>query len=49
VLAMNTLTNPTGPILHDWSSIWMTPAIGASVVLIIFVVCFRDVANPKKD
>lgn len=46
VLAMNTLATPAGSILHDWKSIWMTPAIGASVVLVIFLIFFRD---PPKD
>lgn len=46
VLGMHTLPNATGPILHDWKSIWMTPALGACAVLVIFLIFFRD--PPKK-
>jgi len=42
VLALHTLTNATGPIQHDWRAIWMTPALGACAVLIIFLIFFRD-------
>lgn len=42
VLAMHTLTGATGPIQHDWQAIWITPAIGATVVLVIFVLFFRE-------
>jgi nucleoside transporter len=30
---------------HDWTSIWMVPAIGAFIVLILFAVFFRDNAR----
>lgn len=46
VLAMYTLTNVPGPILHDWKSIWLTPAFGATAVLAIFLFFFRD--PPRK-
>jgi nucleoside transporter len=42
VLAMHALTNVTGLIQHNWREIWMTPALGASAVLIIFLLFFRD-------
>src|SRR5204863_3834516 len=42
VLAMHTLTVPKGPILHDWQAIWLTPACGATAVLIIFALLFRE-------
>jgi nucleoside transporter len=45
VLAVNTLSKVQGPIQHDWFQIWMTPALGAVVVLVIFVIFFRE---PKK-
>ncbi len=46
VLSMNTLTGTAGPILHNWNNIWMTPAVGSSLVLGIFLIFFRD--RPKK-
>jgi hypothetical protein len=30
---------------HDWQTIWMIPAIGAAVVLGVFMLFFRE---PKK-
>jgi hypothetical protein len=39
---MHTLANAAGPIQHHWREIWMTPALGASAVLVIFLVFFRD-------
>jgi len=47
VLALHTLANATGPIQHDWRAIWMTPALGACAVLIIFLIFFRD--PPRKS
>ena len=35
------MTGPGGVVTHDWRSIWMVPAIGAAVVLVIFAVLFR--------
>jgi nucleoside transporter len=48
VLAMHTLAVPRGTILHDWQNIWVTPAIGASVVLVIFVIFFREPAATRR-
>jgi nucleoside transporter len=45
VLAMNTLSEPLGTIAHNWQAIWMTPAIGAAVVLGIFLLFFREPAR----
>lgn len=47
VLALHTLPNAPGPIQHNWREIWMTPALGASVVLILFLIFFRD--PPRKS
>jgi nucleoside transporter len=47
VLAVHTLAIPMGPIKHDWSRIWMTPALGAAAVLAIFLIFFRE--PPKKS
>jgi nucleoside transporter len=41
-LAAHTLASPQGSMLHDWRGIWMTPAIGAAVVLVVFVIFFRE-------
>src|SRR6266516_1080594 len=46
VLAMHILPGAATSIQHDWKSIWMTPAWGAVVVLILFLIFFRD---PKKS
>ncbi len=35
------ITDATGAVTHDWQSIWMVPAIGAAVILVIFAVLFR--------
>ncbi|MBI5769170.1 MAG: MFS transporter [Verrucomicrobia bacterium] len=42
VLAAHTLATPRGAIAHDWQKIWMTPAIGAAVVLVVFLIFFRE-------
>jgi nucleoside transporter len=42
VMGMYTLPAPTGPIAHDWARIWLLPAIGAVVVLVVFLLFFRE-------
>jgi MFS family permease len=49
VLAIWTITDSTGSITHDWNNIWMTPAIGATLVLVVFVIFFRDRARQEGD
>ncbi len=39
------LVQPVGKIQHDWYSIWIVPAIGASAVLVVFLIFFRE---PRK-
>jgi nucleoside transporter len=46
VLAANALAVPRGTITYDWEKIWMMPAIGAAVVLVIFLIFFRE--PPRK-
>jgi len=48
-LASHTLTTPQGSILHDWHGIWMTPAIGATIVMIVFLIFFREPAKPVES
>jgi nucleoside transporter len=45
VLAMHTFTDATGAIRHHWQKIWIAPALGATAVLLIFIVFFRDRAS----
>jgi hypothetical protein len=33
---------PGGTVLHNWRNIWMVPAVGAAMVLVIFWVGFRN-------
>lgn len=39
------ITGANGVATHDWRSIWMVPAIGAAVILVIFALLFR----PRTD
>jgi nucleoside transporter len=42
VMAAHTLAQPVGTIQHDWKAIWMQPAVGAAVVLVVFLIFFRE-------
>jgi len=46
VMAQHKLSEPVGAVEHDWSGIWMHPALGATAVLIVFLLFFRE---PKKE
>jgi nucleoside transporter len=35
-------TSPSGILAHDWRSIWMIPAIGSALVLLVFWIGFRN-------
>jgi nucleoside transporter len=35
-------TSPSGILAHDWRSIWMVPAIGSALVLLVFWIGFRN-------
>ncbi len=45
--AYHTLEQPVGSIAHDWHGIWIYPAIGSVVVLVIFAIFFPDVSKKK--
>ena len=47
VLAAHKLAKPIGLIEHDWTTIWSIPALGAAVVLIVFLIFFRNPAPAK--
>ena len=47
VLAMHLLSTPIGTVTHDWKAIWSTPAIGASAVMVIFLIFFKDPVKPS--
>ncbi|MEW6303018.1 MAG: MFS transporter [Verrucomicrobiota bacterium] len=49
VLAMHTIAGATGPIQHNWQNIWLTPAIGATAVLVLFLIFFRDPVKKRED
>jgi len=36
------LAQAAGKIEHDWGGIWMMPALGATAVLVVFLIFFRD-------
>jgi nucleoside transporter len=37
---------PGAPPLHDWRSIWLVPALGAAVILLVFAFLFRPARTP---
>src|SRR5437588_2223358 len=40
--AFHTLAQPQGAIAHDWHGVWIYPAWGATAVLAIFLIFFRE-------
>ncbi|HEV8607986.1 MAG TPA: MFS transporter [Tepidisphaeraceae bacterium] len=49
VLGMYAVTSATGVVTHNWQRIWMTPAIGASAVLVIFLIFFREPGKKEEE
>src|SRR5207248_10714130 len=45
VMAAHKLSEPVGKIEHDWAGIWLQPALGATAVLGVFLLFFRE---PRK-
>ena len=41
------MTGANGTITHDWRSIWMVPAVGATVILVIFALLFSPSRTPR--
>jgi nucleoside transporter len=46
VVEANAFLRPDGAFGHDWPSVWLVPAAGALVVLLLFALFFRP--EPKK-
>jgi nucleoside transporter len=46
VLAAHHLTTAQGALNYDWRDIWMIPALGATAVMVLFLIFFRE--PPKK-
>jgi sugar phosphate permease len=42
-------TSATGVITHDWHAIWLVPAIGSVVVLVLFALMFRPRGAPDAE
>jgi len=42
-------TGASGVITHDWRTIWLVPAIGALVVLVLFAVLFKPKTAPDAE
>jgi nucleoside transporter len=41
IVDMYAISGPGGAVVHNWRNIWMVPAFGAAVVLVIFWLGFR--------
>jgi nucleoside transporter len=48
VMAAHKVPGASGPILHDWSGIWLLPALGAAAVLLVFLLFFREPQRPAQ-
>jgi MFS family permease len=42
VMGAHELPRAVGAIKHDWAGIWVLPAIGATAVLLVFLLFFRE-------
>jgi nucleoside transporter len=48
VLDKYTFTDTSGIVTHNWNGVWMIPAIIAAVVLVLFIIFFKD-KNPLSN
>lgn len=48
VVEAYSVTGITGAVTHDWRAIWLVPAVGAAVILIVFAVLFRP-REPSRE
>ncbi len=48
VLQIYSTTDAAGNVTHNWQGVWMIPAGIAAVVLVIFVLVFKDNTRPTK-
>jgi MFS family permease len=48
VMAAHVLDKPVNGLSHDWKAIWQTPAWGSLVVLVIFLVFFREPGKSRE-
>lgn len=49
VLAMHKFETPVNGLEHDWAAIWQTPAWGAAIVLIVFLLFFKDPGKERSS
>src|SRR5690606_21181842 len=48
VVEANSVPGPGDVPVHDWTSIWLVPAVGAVAVLLLFAIFFRP-GNTRMD
>lgn len=49
LMANHKLPEPIGKIEFDWQGIWMQPALGATAVLVVFLLFFREPRQGEKS
>jgi MFS family permease len=49
VMDAHKLAEPVGAIKHDWNEIWLWPAFGATAVLAVFLLFFREPNNSSSS
>ena len=49
IVDMYATPGPAGSVLHNWRNVWMVPALGAAMVLLIFWFGFRDEKPPATE